>query len=67
MTAWREALAEIPANPDDLSTVRFIVDYCHYSANNGLARSLHYCLQGRQDRALEELHQGYINALGTGS
>ena len=66
-TAWREALAEIPANPDDLSTVRFIVDYCHYSANNGLARSLHYCLQGRQDRALEELHQGYINALGTGS
>ncbi len=66
-TAWRNALARIPANAEDLSTTRFLVNYCQYSADNGLAASLQSCLQGRQDRALEDLHQDYINALGTGS
>jgi len=65
--AWQNALAAIPANVGDLSTTRFIVDYCQYSAGIGLAASLQSCLQGRQDRALEDLHKGYVNALATGS
>ena len=67
-TAWKKAVSEIAGGSDnDLSTARFIVDYCQYSANNGLAGSLHSCLQGRQDRALEDVHHGYVNALATGS
>lgn len=65
--AWQNAQTAIPASIDDLSTTRFIVNYCRYSAANGLAASLQSCLQGRQDRALEDLHQGYINALAAGS
>ncbi len=64
--AWRSALAELPGDAEHLPTTRFIVDYCQYSANSGLAASLQSCLQGRQDRALEDVHQGYVDALATG-
>ena len=71
MRPWRRpgkrALGEIPADAKHLSTARFVVHYCQYSARNGLAASLQGCLQGRQDRALEDVHRGYINALATGS
>jgi hypothetical protein len=65
--AWHGALAELPGNAEHLPTARFIVDYCQYSANSGLAASLRSCLQGRQDRALEDVHQDFVDALATGS
>jgi hypothetical protein len=66
--AWRRAVAALPAERRrDLSTARFVVDYCQYSAGAGLARNLHTCLRARQDQALEDLHQTYVNALNTGS
>ncbi|MDA1101191.1 MAG: hypothetical protein O2967_19660 [Proteobacteria bacterium] len=66
-TARQHARGETPASAGQLATTRFQVDYCQHSAKNGLAASLRSCLQGRQDRALEHLHQNYIDALGTGS
>lgn len=65
--AWQSALAELPGSARHLPTTRFAVDYCYYSANNNLAASFQSCLQGRQDRALEDVHQGYVDALATGS
>ncbi len=67
VATWRAAVAEMSDPGADLTTARFAVDYCQYSARNGLADSLHTCLQGRQDRALEDVHQGYVDALATGS